>query len=212
MSSMSTSELFEKLERSLLSLVASGDTTDYERLTQYLAFAQEIHNLSERFRRISAPKEMGAHSSEHKPDNAAHRHAKKTPEPSSKINPGEPVYFIHGSSLVKMGISSSEAGGLYKKTVPLAAVELICDGIEQQLTKLSHISSSDLQNVLSMPSYKVQITIMALVAAGAIRQIGRGKYSTEGVLRTIPTKHKLLETLQALPKHNDLLDQYANQG
>lgn len=212
MSTNDTSRLFRELEKSLLAKVSCGDTSDYDKLSAYLSLAKDVHLIGERFTALTATA-----TTSH--DNRTHQSGRKSSVTNAidssahlpALSPGTPIYFIYENQLVKIGISSSEESALYKKFVPLKDAELVCSEIEGQLRARKFVLSSALQNQLALSDYKIQTTVMALVASGAIRQIGRGKYAATDSFLALATKDNLMNSLASMPQRVDLLQKCSAQ-
>lgn len=88
-----------------------------------------------------------------------------------------PKYYVEDGKLVKVGKSSDGSGSQYKKGVSLEEVELICK-IILKLGERGTIYIRELESALSgaVKPYKINITVMALVEAGVLKDAGRGKY------------------------------------
>lgn len=207
-----TKNLFADLEKSLRSLISEDATSDYNRLSGYLACAQEINAISKRFQQLTGQEaeviHRCQHTTNHVNDIEAEERSLDTP---LELSPGSPIYFIYKNNLYKIGMSSSGADRMYRKVIPADDAKSICGGIVGQLKTHSHIDSTQLQSDLPFPGYKIQMTIMALVSAGAIRQVGRGKYAPLDELRFAPTTEKLMSIIASLPVRVNLLEKCNEQ-
>ena len=192
MSVDSTALLFQKLESSLRSLVGAEDISDYEKLAAYLNLAKEVHSLGEQFRNINGS--FSSSCSEELPKtsfpnmsvvtNLRLQHDSKSID--STLNPGSPIYFVYNDELIKLGIANSGGSKLYKKSVKLSA---------------------DIQSELKgCPLYRIQTTLLALVAAGALQQPSRGKYSLSSPSHGNSSPSDLIDSIRQLPVDERVLE------
>lgn len=217
MSTKSTYSLFQDLEKSLRSLVGTEDGSDYNKLTSYLGLAKDVHDLGEQFRNVSGlSSEKQNVSSQGKP--VASRQAAVTAHTTMQnahrfvIAPGSPIYFIHNDELIKIGSTNSEDGALYKKSVSLSEVDMVCRPLCQLLSTSPVVSVSEIKEAMgpSFPLYKVQTVLLALVASGGLKQTGRGKYSSGADVRDELSPDSLVASLRLLPVNDQALARVDN--
>lgn len=213
MSVDSTALLFQKLESSLRSLVGAEDISDYEKLAAYLNLAKEVHSLGEQFRNINGS--FSSSCSEELPKtsfpnmsvvtNLRLQHDSKSID--STLNPGSPIYFVYNDELIKLGIANSGGSKLYKKSVKLSEVKSIARAFLRLAGASPVVCAADIQSELKgCPLYRIQTTLLALVAAGALQQPSRGKYSLSSPSHGNSSPSDLIDSIRQLPVDERVLE------
>lgn len=203
-----TKKRFRDLEQALLSLVGNGDASNYDLLSFYLDCARRVHVLGEKFDEAVGSMTEAKANSKSRGEQTGSACSKKS---SDALSPGSPVYFVFENNLIKVGISSSEASKLYKKVVPIKDVAAICANISNHIQSHGYISSRNLIHEMAFSEYKIQITLMALVAAGAIRQAGRGKYVQSSEYPVPLSEDNFLAMIADMPQRVDLVNAISAQ-
>lgn len=213
MSVESTTSLFRELEGSLRSLVGSEDISDYERLAAYLNLAKEVHCLGKQFQNIvgspanSNSRELPKAGSPKKSAATSIRlhHDLETLDPT--LNPGSPIYFVYNDELIKLGVAHSGGAKLYKKSVKLTEVKSIASAFIHLAATSPVVGAADIQDELKgCPLYKIQTTLLALVVAGALQQMSRGKYSLSSLFHRLPSPGDLIDSIRQLPVNERALE------
>ncbi len=172
---------------------------DYQRAMDYLAFAQKVENLRQEWEKLSLNERPASQK----------RIGNNIKSPSSSVlvsqngvEPEFPVYFVSRSKLYKYG--KRDKGGLYKKSVDIRDVESICERFAD-IYQGSPVTMGELESQFpEMPSYRLQVTVMALTHIGVLSAVGRGRYALKNDSRINP--HEWLNELEKLPERRDLLE------
>lgn len=197
-------ENLQAAELELRKQIATGNSAvDYDDFYDCLNYAQQINEL------IAVLKAGKTTSPKAKPVSKTPKKAEtKTPKKENLPAPKAdelPTYFLFNDKLWKVATRGKDSNSLYHKSVPKEDVEIVAEAISKTLKKPGSATISSIENNLrpSLPTYKTQITVMALVKAGVLKSAGRGKYSLASN-RPI-TQSDLMDALENMAVHTDLL-------
>lgn len=179
----------QSAEQELLSLIAQD--CSYEEKRRCLEYSSSIHDLIAELS-AATPKEAAS------PIKDAVQRGRE------EAGNDYPLFFVHDGKLWKVAQRGGSADSLYWKSAPLAEVRLICGALRKMPAAPMAFTIADAEDLLDgVPTYKIQLTVMALLKAGTLQQAGRGKYAfVEGAPRI---ENKLLDALDSLPAHPELL-------
>lgn len=185
-------------EDELLCLISSD--CSYDKKQTLLMYSRSVHNL------VNGIEGMGR-SLDAAPDSVAFEgESSSLPESEARKDGSAdfPAYFVYVDKLWKVAKRSGESDALYRKSVPYADVRIVCSTVHSILGGFDSFTTADVEKQMeSVPAYKIQITIMALVQAGVLVSAGRGKYSL--VAGSSSSDRKWLDALKALPVRADLV-------
>lgn len=182
-----------------------SNSPDYDAVRNLLAFSSRIERLEKEFR-IMVGRQMDEEERPRSQSASGFFSRDEALFDVQGISKDEsfPKYFISGGRLHKIGLASSVNGRRYRKSVPLTDVRMVCsNALEAAVGRVFHIK--DLEAKLDeLSSYKVSITVMALVQAGVLGDAGRGKYR----IMTPPgaTPDDWIARLEKLKERRDLLE------
>lgn len=116
-----------------------------------------------------------------------------------------PLFFVYEGKLWKVARRSGAVDALYWKSALLSEVRNVCGTLCQMPVDASIFTVADVEGFLKeLPTYKIQLTVMALLKAGMLKQAGRGKYAfADGAIRA---EKRLVEAIESLPAYPELLD------
>lgn len=187
--------------RSQISVDTNG--SDYEVLYDCLKYAQQVSELIKVLEGMGKPVTVETNV----PQQKAYATSKK-PKKSQEILPeGKlPAYFIYQDKLWKIAKSTKDTESLYHKSVATSDVEIVLDAVSKALKAQRVVTIADIENSFNVkpPSYKTQITTMALLATGILKTVGRGKYSLAG--NSSVTRRGFMNALERLKPRTDLLE------
>ena len=119
-----------------------------------------------------------------------------------------PVYFVLNDNLYKIGERNTGAKRFYKKVVPWSEVKQITEKIADLARQSVIVRVAQLYEVFpDYPDYKVQCTLLALVAAKALENSGRGKYSANTRTSSEISALNWLSALKNLPPFPQFLEE-----
>lgn len=194
---MDTSKVVDMLrdvECEFIDMIARTD--DFEKRSQCLELAQQARDLAGDCALLQRESVKGDVPTPH--TIAMSTLYKKTKEEES----GLPVYFVYEGILFKIGAGRNE--NLYKKTVPFQDALTIIDGLIAMLDDSDEVRISDVFLYLpAMGEGKIQVTMMASVEAGILKQSGRGKYAL--MHGRVPRRSTWESKLKDLPVRSDLV-------
>lgn len=188
---------------------------DYDKMRKYLQLAEEINEVKKKASHLisgySTGIELGSDSvrlSLQKADSSKKNFLKKISKEDSFLGKKNnlPCYFVWGPYLVKIG-ESGEGEGLYRKKVPIRSVEESLDILSFYAQKKEPFTMSDAISHIQGPSYRMQITLSALIELKQFKNIGRGIYIYCGDENSW---HSWMDKLKSLPVRRDLLEKSNN--
>ena len=212
-------ETLREAERKTLDLISTssseeGQPIDYDRMQDYLALARRINQVYSSMEKISGFKSTSGSTAEAAvPSRTSNREKEENlldskpvycPPLFDDIDSQFPMYFISDDRLYKIGSSQKEHGQLYKKSVVLSDVYAVLDNLAELVYSNSPITIGALNQRLDFPSYKIQVTIMALIECEVLVTVGRGRY--ELVDHSDPSPSSWMSLLHQLPERGDLLE------
>ena len=185
-------DLMAQAELEIRMQISKGNDADYDAMFDCLKLAQRLHGFIDELSHVGETVAT---------DEASDAHKQQVEQEAKDVFP---LYFVHEDKLWKVSLRSGDSGELYKKSLPFADVKILCSKIHELLDSSDFFSMASLDaGVPAMPSYKSQITVMALVKAGLLESVGRGKYAlTRGASRS---ERKWIETLKEMNPKPELL-------
>jgi chemotaxis regulatin CheY-phosphate phosphatase CheZ len=182
----------DEAEQALRQQIARSTSEDYDSMFRCLEIAQKVKDISNELSR---------------PQESVNEIIKNTGiSATQSLNNTEfPVYFVHENKLWKVAMRSDESGKQYKKSLPFSDAKTICSTIHSLLNNSDIFTMAETEKALKdMPTYKIQITVMALVKAGCFTAAGRGKYTiSQGASRS---ERRWIEVLSAQKVMSELLN------
>ena len=188
-------QMLRDVEHELIGLIA--ETDDFEERAYCLQLAQQARELADSCV-FPISKQNAAQMSPSVRD-------ERTRQRDAEDTSGLPAYFVNEEKLYKIG--QGRNAKLYRKSVDLREALEISDVMIGMLDSSEIVRISDLfARVAPISETKVQVLVMAAVAAGILESAGRGKY--RGVNSRVPRKAAWKSKLLGLPVRDDLLDQF----
>ncbi len=183
-------QFLRQAEDEFIALISKTD--DFTEREQCLEFARQVRELADALHQDAAGDSV-----------ATAFPTSLIPQENANSDDSElPAYFVHEGFLYKVGMRGD--GRTYKKSVPMSDVESICAAIARLLTDSVEITTSDVKGQLgSVPEYKIQVLVMALVKTASLRGAGRGKYALGS--GTQPRPKAWVRSLGNLPDRSDLI-------
>lgn len=186
---------------------SNGTTPDYDAIERYLAFSRRIESLKTEFGVVISQKH--SISCENRVRNTVNPnidYLSNSPQHRNSNSAANefPLYFFSKQKLYKIGKRTDGSGSLYKKAVPIDDVIVICRCIAS-MTGRGPVATTELESSLhNMPTYKIQVTTMALIKAKVLTEVGRGKYKLRTDVVTSPDDW--IGRLRNLEERRDLLE------
>lgn len=176
-------------EQSLRRQIGESDEENYDSMFRCLEIAQKIRDIASELAAPQVQKKNVQAAVSDKVSNA--------PDDSEF-----PAYFVYEDKLWKVALRSDDSGELYKKSLPFSDAKIVCSAVHKLLDSGDVFTMSEAEKELDgMPTYKIQITVMALVKTGCFATAGRGKYGiAPGASRAERRWVDLLKTQQVRPE------------
>lgn len=197
-------ENLQAAELELRKQIATGNSAvDYDDFYDCLNYAQQINELIAVLKAgKTTPSKAKTASKAQKKTETQTPKKENTPAPKADELP---TYFLFNDKLWKVATRGKDSDSLYHKSVPKEDVEIVTEAISKAFKKPGSATISSIENNLrpSLPTYKTQITVMALVKAGVLKSAGRGKYSPAS--DSPITQPDLMDALENMAVHTDLL-------